>query len=91
MLPFIWMGNAVLVLCIKYFVLDKKTNSAAALGFGATAKAAVLFCAAFALLSFSMVPAAFLTAMGIFQLATAAIGGAAALVLQEGKRRLAAA
>ena len=34
MIPFIWVGNAVLVLCIKYFVLDKKTNRFAALGFG---------------------------------------------------------
>jgi len=91
MLPFIWLGNAVLVLCIKYFVLDKKTNRIAALGFGATAKAAFLFLSALALLSFTMVPAAFLTAMGIFQLMTALLGGGAALVLQEGKKRIALA
>ena len=87
MLPFIWVGNAVLVLCIKYFMLDNKTNRIAALGIGATAKAAFLFCAAFALLSFSMVPAAFLTAMGIFQLMTAAMGGAAAIGIQVAKRK----
>jgi hypothetical protein len=87
MIPFIWLGNAVLVLAIKYFVLDKRTNRVAALGIGAFAKAAFLFLSAAALLSFGMVPAAFLTAMGIFQLATALAGGAAALVLQEGKRR----
>ena len=91
MLPFIWLGNAVLVLCIKYFVLDKKTNRIAALGIGATAKAAFLFLSALALLSFSMVPAAFLAAMGIFQLMTAAMGGAAALALQVGKKKFAAA
>lgn len=111
MLPLIWVGNAILVLCIKYFVLgdanpagfasadkalqsfvfDKKTNRIAALGIGATAKAAFLFIAAFALLSFSMVPAVFLTAMGIFQLMTAAMGGAAALALQAGKKRFLAA
>jgi len=90
MLPFIWIGNAVLVLSIKYFVLDKKTHRVAALGIGAAAKAAFLFLSAFALLSFGMVPAAFLTAMGIFQIATALLGGSAALVLQEGKRRLVA-
>ena len=87
MIPFIWVGNAVLVLCIKYFVLDKKTNRFAALGFGAAAKAAFLFISALALLSFSMVPAAFLTAMGIFQLVTALTGGVAALALQMGKRK----
>ena len=91
MIPFIWAGNAMLVLCIKYLMLDKKTNRAAALGIGATAKAVFLFLSAFALLSFAMVPAAFLTAMGIFQLATALLGGAAALGIQMAKKRLAAA
>ena len=88
MIPFIWAGNTLLVLCIKYFVLDKKTNRVAALGTGATAKSAFLFLAALALLSFGMVPAAFLTAMGILQLATALTGGAAALMLQAGKKNL---
>jgi hypothetical protein len=90
MLPFIWAGNAILVLCIKYAVLDIKANRVAALGLGAAAKASFLFIAAFALLSLGLVPAAFLLAMGIFQLATALAGGAAALGLQEAKRRLAA-
>jgi hypothetical protein len=88
MVPFIWAGNALLVVCIKYFVLDKKTNRVAALGIGATAKAAFLFVSALALLSFGMVPAAFLAAMGVFQLATALLGGASAMALQMGKRRL---
>ena len=87
MIPFIWLGNAVLVLAVKYFVLDKKTNRVAALSIGATAKAAFLFLSALALLSFGMVPAAFLAAMGIFQLATALSGGAAALALQMGKKK----
>ena len=91
MLPFIWLGNAVLVLGIKYLILDKKTNRMAALGIGATAKAAFLFLSALALLSFGMVPAAFLAAMGIFQLMTAAIGGALALAIQAGKKRFLAA
>ncbi len=91
MIPFIWAGNAVLVLSIKYFVLDKKTNRFAALGFGAAAKALFLFLSAFALLSFGMVPVAFLTAMGIFQLATAAMGGAAALGIQVAKKKFVAA
>lgn len=90
MIPFIWLGNAVLVLAMKWLVLDKKTNRIAALGAGAAAKAAFLFIAAFALLSLSLVPAAFLTAMGIFQLATALTGGAAALAIQEGKKRITA-
>jgi hypothetical protein len=88
MIPIIWAGNALLVLCIKYLVLDKRTNRVAALGMGAAAKAAFLFLSAFALLSFGAVPAAFLAAMGIFQLATALLGGAGALALQEMKKSL---
>lgn len=91
MLPFIWAGNALFVLAMKWLVLDRKANRAAALGIGATAKAAFLFLSALALLSLSVVPAAFLAAMGVFQLATALAGGAAALAIQGAKRRLAAA
>jgi hypothetical protein len=88
MVPFIWAGNAILVICIKYIVLDRKASRLYALGIGAAAKSSFLFIAAFALLSFGMVPSAFLTAMGVFQLATVLAGGAAALCLQEAKKRI---
>jgi len=90
MIPFIWAGNALLVVCIKHFVLGKKANRLAALGIGAAAKAALLFVSSLALLSFGMVPAAFLAAMGVFQLATALLGGTAALMLHETKKKFAA-
>jgi len=91
LIPFIWVGNAILVYSIKEWALKKKINRVAALVAGSAAKAAFLFSAAFALYSFGMVPAAFLTAMGMLQLTTALTGGAAALVLQEGKKRFLAA
>lgn len=90
MIPFIWLGNAVLVLSIKELVLDRKNNRFASLGFGAAAKTAVLFGSALALLWFGLVPAAFLVAFGALQLYTALIGGAGAIALQEAKRRLVA-
>jgi len=90
LIPFIWVGNAILVYSIKEWVLNKKMNRVAALVGGSIAKAAFLFTVAFILYSLALIPAAFLTAMGILQLTTALAGGAAALVLQEGKKRFVA-
>jgi len=75
MMPFIWIGNFVLVYLFKYLNLAKNMNYWAALGASAIAKSAVIFGAAFVLVNFSMVPSALLTAMGIMQLGTAIAGG----------------
>ena len=87
MLPFIWLGNTMLVFAVKELALSRKRNRLAALGAGASAKTAFLFSAAFVLLLFGLVPVQFITAFGIFQLATALCGGTAALGMQETKRR----
>ena len=91
MLPFIWVGNALLVFSMKELVLSRKQNRLAALGAGASAKTVFLFSAASALLFFGLVPAQFILAFGMLQLATALCGGTAALGVQEAKRHLAAA
>jgi len=88
MVPFIWIGNAILVLSVKEIVIGRRNNRVAALLFGAGAKSLFLFAAAFALFSLNVLPAAFLTAMGVFQLITAVIGGTAAMGIQEVKRRI---
>ncbi len=75
MAPFIWAGNFILAAAVKYFALAKKSFLSGAL-LGAGAKAAFLFCSAYALFSFGLVPAAFLAAMGMTQLFTALAGGA---------------
>lgn len=75
MAPFIWAGNFILAAAVKYFALARGSFASGAL-LGAGAKAAFLFCSAYALFSLGMVPAAFLTAMGIMQLLTALAGGA---------------
>lgn len=90
MIPAIWAGNALLVFGIKELVIAKGKNRLLSLGAASLVKSAFLFLVAFALYSFSLVPVAFLTAMGVFQLITALSGGAAALMLQEVKKRASA-
>ena len=87
MIPFIWVGNTVLVFSMKQINLSMKKNRLLSLGIGAAAKSAFLFSIAFIFFSFGLVPAVFLTAMGVLQLSTALMGGASALVLQEAKKR----
>ena len=87
MIPAIWAGNALFVFAIKECVLERKANRVAALFGGSVVKSLFLFAVAFALYSMALVPAQFLAAMGVFQLGTALLGGGAALVLQEGKKK----
>lgn len=89
MMPFIWLGNAALVYCIKEFYLEKKKSKWVSLGIGATAKAGFLFASAFALFSFGLLPALFLASMGIYQFITAITGGIVAFGIQEAKKKFA--
>jgi len=81
MVPFIWAGNLVLILALKFLFVERRANYALAVFAGALAKSALLFASAFALLQLGLVPALFLSTMGIIQLATALAGGALAFVL----------
>ncbi len=74
-IPFIWIGNAVLVLGFKYLHLHKKVNYLLTLVISSSLKALFLFVAAFIFYKLSIVPVIFLTAMGIMQLVTALSGG----------------
>jgi hypothetical protein len=74
MIPFIWIGNAILV----YFT--KRINrKLIALPLGAIIKSGFLFGAAFVLVKLAVIPAVFLIAMGPVQLLTAFSGGTLAL------------
>ncbi|MCK5107478.1 MAG: hypothetical protein KAQ83_02015 [Nanoarchaeota archaeon] len=75
MIPFIWIGNTLLV----YFVrkINKKFVS---LPVAAITKSAFLFSAAFVLVKLSIIPVIFLAAMGPVQLLTALSGGTLALI-----------
>lgn len=71
MLPFIWIGNAVLILSLKLFHLKMKKSYLSAALAGSVLKTALLFSSAFILYSLGIIPAGLLAAMGIMQLITA--------------------
>ena len=83
MMPFIWIGNFVLVYLFKYLNLARNMNYWLALGGSAIAKSAVIFGAVLLLINFNIVPAALLTAMGIMQLGTAVAGGIVAFGMRS--------
>lgn len=78
MLPFIWVGNAVLVLLVRELYKKREKSYWITLGASSIAKSGFLFLSAFVLVSLSVVPALFLTTMGVMQLLTALAGGAVA-------------
>lgn len=79
-IPFIWIGNTIIVLGFKYLHLHKKLNYLVTLVISASSKALFLFSVALTLYKLNIVPAIFLTAMGITQLVTALSGGVIAFV-----------
>ena len=89
MLPFIWVGNALLVLAVKRFVVADKRNFALGNAIGIAAKVALLFGSAYALYSLKVIPAVFLTAMGVFQLITALLGAGLAFGALKAEARFA--
>ncbi|MBR9692177.1 hypothetical protein GOV06_05330 [Candidatus Woesearchaeota archaeon] len=89
LIPFIWIGNAILVFAFKWLKLRLKKNYVLTLVVGSTAKSLFLFGAAFLLFKLGIIPVMFLTAMGVVQLTTALGGGIAAYGFQAAKRKLA--
>jgi hypothetical protein len=87
MIPFIWIGNAILVWSVKKFNLGNKLNRWLVLVLGAGAKTIFLFLCAFIFVKIGILPALFLTSMGLFQFYTAIMGGILAFGLQSAKKR----
>lgn len=88
LIPFIWASNFIIVLMFKKFNLDMGFNKWISLGAAALLKAAFLFLAAFIMIKLSVLPALFLTTMGLFQLYTALAGGVLAFAIHAGKKKL---
>ena len=76
-IPFIWIGNFMLV---EVFKLER-FNPVVRVVLAAGLKAVFLFLIANIYVSLRIVPGIFLTAMGVFQFATAVLGGLAAVVI----------
>lgn len=72
-LPFIWIGN--LVLMNSFLKLKKSVPIALDIFISSFAKSGFLFTFALIFFNLKIVPSIFLTAMGVFQLVTALIGG----------------
>lgn len=85
MIPFIWIGNFLLFAAIKKLFIDKKMNYVIALPVSIMLKTALLFSVAFIFVSLGLLPALFLTAMGIVQIITALIGGTIAYGLMRAR------
>jgi hypothetical protein len=83
LIPFIWIGNTILVLSFKYFKLLKRQNFLITLVIGSVLKTCFLFGITALLVSLSVIPHAFLTAMGLMQLLTALAGGLFAFIAQK--------
>lgn len=72
-LPFIWFGNLVLIKSIIY--LKEKLPLSLSLISGVFIKTIILYFVANIYYKFNIIPEIFLTAMGVFQLVTGALGG----------------
>jgi len=84
MMPFIWLGNSIIVYLFKYLHMEKNVNSIYSGIIASVSKVAFLFLSALVLYKASLIPIIFLTTMGLFQLYTALIGLTAALAINKG-------
>lgn len=80
-LPFIWLGNFVLVSTFKH--INASVSPFVGILVGSIAKVAVIYFAAIIYFRLSIVPSLFLTAMGMVQLYTALAGGAVLLMTRN--------
>jgi hypothetical protein len=88
LIPFIWIGNALLVFSFKYFKLRLNKNYWLTLVLGALLKSGFLFIASLALYLLGIIPLFFLISMGIMQLITSLLGGAAAFGIHSLKKAI---
>lgn len=88
MIPFIWIGNAILVFFFRWLKVRMNKNYFLTLIIGAVTKSGFLFLIAFLLFRLEIIPAIFLTSMGILQLSTALIGGVGAYFVQIGRKNI---
>lgn len=90
MIPFIWIGNFILLAAFRELKLKRKLGSVPTLIIGSVAKAFFLYTCALILVLTGVLPNIFLSTMGLFQLYTAFAGGMIAIGIHEAKKKLAA-
>lgn len=80
-LPFIWLGNFVLIKSIIY--LKEKLPLSLSMVLSVVFKTIILYFTALVFLKFKLVPEIFLIAMGVFQLITGLLGGIIYLIVNK--------
>lgn len=80
-LPFIWIGNFILIKSIIY--LKEKYSLSLSIILSVIFKTIVLYITALIYFKFKLVPEIFLTAMGAFQLITGVMGGMVFLFIDQ--------
>ena len=88
LIPFIWIGNLILVYLMKYFYLKNKNNFFSSIIFCSVIKSSFLFIITSIFYFFNMLPIQFLMVMGLLQLITAFSGGLVASVAQKSMSRI---
>lgn len=86
LIPFIWIGNAVYAYSYKHLQFVKMNKIFSVIS-ASVLKSTFLFLSALLLVSLEVIPAMFLTAMGILQLVTALAGGVIAVGIISGRER----
>lgn len=87
MIPFIWLGNASLILTMKFLNLKMKKSYFISALSGSVIKFSLLLSAAFALYSLKIIPIEFMIVMGILQLITAVSASFAFFPIKEIKEK----
>lgn len=88
LLPFIWIGNALLIGGVKLLYIKLKLNYIFSSIISISAKASLLFVSTYILFTLNIIPQAFLVAMGLIQVFTAAIGCASAYSVNLARRKI---
>ena len=74
LIPFIWIGNFLIIYGMKFFYLHAKVNYWISSVISSIVKAGFIFGSALVLVSFGIIPAALLVPMGLLQVETALAG-----------------
>jgi len=88
LLPFIWIGNALLIGGIKLFYIKLGLNYALSSIISIFAKTSIIFTSTYILFSLNILPSAFLVAMGLIQVITATVGCISAYSLNFARKKI---
>jgi hypothetical protein len=88
LLPFIWIGNALLIGGMKLLYIKLRLNYIFSSVISIIAKTSLLFISTYILFTLNIIPQTFLVAMGLIQVITAAIGCTSAYSANLARRKI---